>query len=953
MKWTALLFFIAGLLPAQQYYTGQAARLLIGQPYWSAQNDGVSDRLLGAISGISYANGTLYVADSNRLGGLPNNNRILIYKNLSRDLPRLRDSFPVNDVVRCPVCVGVGTSVLGQVDFETTRQAADGSGLDGHDQKPANNTLRAPTAIHSNGRMLAVADTDYNRVLVWRTIPENMNQPADLVLGQPDFTTVTPGISQTKMRGPGGVFLDASNGLWVADTGNNRVLYFGTPNANGQQAQLVLGQPNFTSDLQPKLVSEAPVTRADTLLTPISVSSDGQRFFVADLGHNRVLIWNSIPSRNTQAADVVLGQKDFTSMLANDVENLCESNGTDKDGKATYPARCIKTMSFPRFALSDGTRLYVADGGNDRVLIYNTIPTANSTAPDVILGQQDEFQNASTDSGAPERVSASDSFKTPVALAHDGTNLYVSDTYNRRVMVFTPADFNLPLTAVRNAASLEVYAVGSIQFTHTDFVSTDTKTYVDGIEEGDVVTIRIGVQNEDDDDNVADDDGNGEDETNDEDHIYTYTTVAGDTLRNVIEQLVNKINAGNGDSFALAIPNYALDTIILTARKGGADGNLVTYAASAVGKGHTKDSPVASEISFTVAGASLSGGQNAARVAPYSLVSILGPNFSEEEGDAPLTATLPREIANVQVYFDGVRAPMQQVQAEKVTAQIPAEFAGATSASAVVRVQRKDGTVMVSSPVAVLLIPQNPGVYAEPGDDPRPAIAVHASSSATATVAVDGTAQGGDTGTIYINERPYKYTVSEVDSLETVTSAFINLINASDPEVTASRAVPFTTIRLRAKIPGPAGNGIRLRTEQDTGASLILTALNSSLCCANIEGAPITQENPAVAGGQIIVYATGLGLLTPQQARDAMKLGEPYAGPEGAQPLEFVSSLIGGKTARVITCNLLPGAVGVYAVTLELNPDLITNPVTQGTIAQSYQISNIFTLPVVHPSGNQ
>jgi hypothetical protein len=32
---------------------------------------------------------------------------------------------------------------------------------------------------------------------------------------------------------------------------------------------------------------------------------------VADLGNNRVLIWNSIPTTNQKAADVVVGQKDM------------------------------------------------------------------------------------------------------------------------------------------------------------------------------------------------------------------------------------------------------------------------------------------------------------------------------------------------------------------------------------------------------------------------------------------------------------------------------------------------------------------------------------------------------------------------------------------------------------------------------------------------------------------
>ena len=109
----------------------------------------------------------------------------------------------------------------------------------------------------------------------------------------------------------------------------------------------------------------------------------------------------------------------------------------------TYPARCGKTMDFPRFALSDGTRLFIADGGNDRVLIYNNIPTQNGAAADVILGQPDE--NASVVSSITDlfhpllRQSAADITPTPTGLAWDGTNLYVTDPANRRVLVFTPA----------------------------------------------------------------------------------------------------------------------------------------------------------------------------------------------------------------------------------------------------------------------------------------------------------------------------------------------------------------------------------------------------------------------------------------------------------------------------------------------------------------------------------
>ena len=39
----------------------------------------------------------------------------------------------------------------------------------------------------------------------------------------------------------------------------------------------------------------------------------------------------------------------------------------------------------PRAVLAAGGRLFIADGGNDRVLIYNSIPTTNAAAADLVL----------------------------------------------------------------------------------------------------------------------------------------------------------------------------------------------------------------------------------------------------------------------------------------------------------------------------------------------------------------------------------------------------------------------------------------------------------------------------------------------------------------------------------------------------------------------------------------
>jgi uncharacterized protein (TIGR03437 family) len=91
------------------------------------------------------------------------------------------------------------------------------------------------------------------------------------------------------------------------------------------------------------------------------------------------------------------------------------------------------------------------------------------------------------------------------------------------------------------------------------------------------------------------------------------------------------------------------------------------------------------------------------------------------------------------------------------------------------------------------------------------------------------------------------------------------------------------------------------------------------------------------------LLATGLGDILPDSANGIFFTGIGFEGPEFNEPKEFVSSLAGGKTANVLFAGLRPGLIGLYEVHLELNTDLDTNPRTQVTIAQSFQVSNIVT----------
>ena len=187
------------------------------------------------------------------------------------------------------------------------------------------------------------------------------------------------------------------------------------------------------------------------------------------------------------------------------------------------------------------------------------------------------------------------------------------------------------------------------------------------------------------------------------------------------------------------------------------------------------------------------------------------------------------------------------------------------------------------------------------------------------------------------------------------------LINANqDEKVVAAPSGSFTRIVLRAKVPGSAGNGLAISanasgasTTSSTGvvttgtATETMTAINSILCCANVAGAPVTSDNPALPGELIGVFATGLGLVGPQAALSSIQDGVAYSGPALNDPNSSVSSIIGGSTGNVLYAGLQPGAIGVYYVVVQLDSGLPTNPVTQVTISQDIYTSNIVYIPVV------
>lgn len=330
------------------------------------------------------------------------------------------------------------SQVIGQPDF--AQNGPDQGGA------PGANTLEVPgaAAVDASGKLF-VADSLNNRVLVWSSLPGVSDAGAAFVIGQPDFATTASGLSRTGLRQPSHVTIGAGK-LVVSDRGNNRVLIFGSVPASGAaQPDLVLGQPDFASG--------AAGCAATRMRAPSGafVTPSG-KVVVADEGNSRVLIWNQMPTTNGQAPDVIVGQSDGTH---------CAENDDSQDGAAEV-LPTARVLNRPGAVWVSGDRLYVADSLNNRVLLWDAVPTANFQQADLVLGQGD-FNHAApndddqdmTSEGAPtaRTLFSPDS----IAVSDDGAQVVVGDSSNNRVLIWNAR----PTTNFQNA---------DVVLGHPDFV---------------------------------------------------------------------------------------------------------------------------------------------------------------------------------------------------------------------------------------------------------------------------------------------------------------------------------------------------------------------------------------------------------------------------------------------------------------------------------------------------
>jgi hypothetical protein len=262
---------------------------------------------------------------------------------------------------------------------------------------------------------LFVADYVNCRVLGFRS-PMTTDRVADIVIGQPDFNSNTPnngGISASSVNYPTDLDVTPSGDLWIADSFNNRVLKYINPFATDTIADTVIGQPDFQSY---KENYNGAVDAAGLYFpTDVAVDSAGN-LWVADFNNNRVLGYDNPIATQDRLADRVLGQPTF--------------NTSDADNGG------ISARSLDRpYALGTDARdnLWVADYGNNRVLEYDDPGTLDATA-DRIFGQPNFMSDTLNYTG---RIDAA-GLNGPGGVCIDANgNVYVTDVYNNRILMYT------------------------------------------------------------------------------------------------------------------------------------------------------------------------------------------------------------------------------------------------------------------------------------------------------------------------------------------------------------------------------------------------------------------------------------------------------------------------------------------------------------------------------------
>jgi DNA-binding beta-propeller fold protein YncE len=301
-------------------------------------------------------------------------------------------------------------------------RSGDGAGAAGAPIEPRADTLFGPRAacLAARGGPLYVCDTGHHRLLIWNEMPAADHTPADLVIGQANFwregRNAKSDIGPATLNVPTRV-ATSPGVLAVADAWNRPVLlWHGHPQRSNRPADVLLGPADFGGGL----------------------ANRGRDH--PDSGNRRVLVWHRVPVDNGACADVALAQRDFTTRD----ENAGEGAGP-------------LGMRWPHGIAVLGQAVLVADAGNNRIMVWRSLPQANGMACDFVLGQAGM---AELDRNRAAYDPTASTPNMPYGVTVQDDRLVVADTANSRVVGFDTQGLAIGFAATRLADQRDFTAKG-------------------------------------------------------------------------------------------------------------------------------------------------------------------------------------------------------------------------------------------------------------------------------------------------------------------------------------------------------------------------------------------------------------------------------------------------------------------------------------------------------------
>jgi hypothetical protein len=287
--------------------------------------------------------------------------------------------------------------VLGQPNFTATLHNTTSTTME--------TAAACTTDAHGD---LWVSDYVNERVLEF-VPPFHTGQAASLVLGQSSFAGNAPGTTAENLSGPVGLAFDSNGDLWVADSGNNRVLEFTPPFSTGMSASIVLGQPNLTTGYEGR--------SASNLSEPQGIAFAYGVLWVADFGNDRVVGF-AAPFSTAEGATYLFGQSSFAS------------------SGATGPGAFAEAASVAGDSRGD---LWVSDFSGNRVVEFEPPFTTFENAS-VVIGQTTLTAELPGDNA----TTLDEPFGAFVA---PNGALWVDDATNNRMLEFVPSSYHISFTA--------------------------------------------------------------------------------------------------------------------------------------------------------------------------------------------------------------------------------------------------------------------------------------------------------------------------------------------------------------------------------------------------------------------------------------------------------------------------------------------------------------------------